>query len=48
MVGPKKQDFCMWWLGFKNFILFLEMEEHGASEALSYEFGGLPTRAGLL
>ena len=42
MVGPKKQDFAMRWPGFKNFIWFFEMEEHGASEAhknelLNYE-----------
>ena len=28
----------MWWLGFKDFIWFFEMEEQGASEAYKNEF----------
>jgi hypothetical protein len=38
MVGPKKQDFAMRWPGFKDFVWFFEMEEHGASEAHKIEF----------
>ena len=30
--------FPMWWPGFKDFIGFFEMEEHGASEAHKNEF----------
>ena len=34
----KSKIFAMWWAGFKNFISFFEMEEHGASEAHKNEF----------
>ena len=34
----KCKIFAMWWPGFKNFIWFFEMEEHGASEAHKNEF----------
>ena len=34
----KSKIFAMWWPGFKDFIWFFEMEEHGASEAHKNEF----------
>ena len=30
--------FAMWWPGFKDFIWFFEMEEHGAWEASNYNW----------
>ena len=38
MVGPKKQDFCNVMTRFKDFIVFFEMEEQGASDAHKNEF----------
>ena len=34
----KGKIFAMWWPGFKDFIGFFEMAEHGASEAHKNEF----------
>ena len=34
----KSKIFAMWWPGFKDFIWFFEMEEHGASEASNYDW----------